>query len=192
MLNENALTELTKTTSGRDVAQAGALCYRRNENGGVEILLVGSRRNGRWGIPKGHVEGGEASSAAALREAFEEAGVEGVVDTTVFGTFSYRKDTSPNCYHVAVHLLQVSRIADKFPEKDVRKTRWFPLESALRQAAQPGLRMLLASLEGRLPVAGQGGDHRQAGGDLPAARRRHEACDRPSGTKRRACRLAKL
>ncbi|TCA23574.1 NUDIX hydrolase [Rhizobium leguminosarum bv. viciae] len=146
MLNENAQTELAKTVSGRDVVQAGALCYRRNENGGVEILFVGSRRNGRWGIPKGHVEGGEVSSAAALREAFEEAGVAGVVDKTVFGTFSYRKDTSHNQYHVAVHLLKVSRIADKFPEKVVRKTRWFPLETALREAAQPGLRMLLSSL----------------------------------------------
>ena len=146
MLNESAQPELTKTVSGRDIAQAGALCYRRNENGGVEILFVGSRRNGRWGIPKGHVEGGEVSSAAALREAFEEAGVSGVVDKTVFGTFSYRKDTSPNQYHVAVHLLKVSRIADKFPEKGVRKTRWFPLETALREAAQPGLRLLLSSI----------------------------------------------
>ncbi|MBY5846402.1 NUDIX domain-containing protein [Rhizobium leguminosarum] len=146
MLNENAQTELAKTISGRDVAQAGALCYRRNENGGLEILFVGSRRNGRWGIPKGHVEGGEVSSAAALREAFEEAGVAGVVDKTVFGTFSYRKDTSPNQYRVAVHLLKVSRIADKFPEKAVRKTQWFPLETALREAAQPGLRMLLARI----------------------------------------------
>jgi 8-oxo-dGTP pyrophosphatase MutT (NUDIX family) len=142
MLNENAETELAKTMSGRGVAQAGALCYRRSENGGVEILFVG----GRWGIPKGHLDEGETSSAAALREAFEEAGVAGVVDKTVFGTFSYRKDNSPNQYHVAVHLLKVSRIADKFPEKDVRKTRWFPLETALREAAHPGLRMLLACI----------------------------------------------
>ncbi|WP_245456088.1 NUDIX hydrolase [Rhizobium leguminosarum] len=136
MLNENAQTELTKTVSGRDVAQAGALCYRRNENGGVEVLFVGSRRNGRWGIPKGHVEGGEVSSAAALREAFEEAGVAGVVDKTVFGMFSYRKDTSPNRYQVAVHLLHVSRIAEKFPEKNIRKTQWFPLKDAVRDAAR--------------------------------------------------------
>ncbi|WP_409995386.1 NUDIX domain-containing protein [Rhizobium leguminosarum] len=65
MLNEDAQTELTKTLSGRDVAQAGAFCYRKSENGGLEILFVGSRRNGRWGIPKGHVDDGEASSAAA-------------------------------------------------------------------------------------------------------------------------------
>ncbi|MFW8588214.1 NUDIX hydrolase [Rhizobium beringeri] len=86
-------------------------------------------------MPKGHVDDGEASSAAALREAFEEAGVVGIVDKTVFGTFSYRKDTGPNRYHVAVHLLQVSRIADKFPEKSIRKTQWFPLKDAVRDAA---------------------------------------------------------
>ncbi|MEH7840143.1 NUDIX hydrolase [Rhizobium sp. PEPV16] len=111
------------------------------------MLFVGSRRNGRWGIPKGHGEDGEASSAAALREDSEEAGVAGIVDKTVFDTFSYRKDTSPHQYHVAVHLLQVSRIAEKFPEKHVRKTRWFPVEAALREAAQPGLRMLLSRVE---------------------------------------------
>ncbi|MBY3387306.1 NUDIX hydrolase [Rhizobium laguerreae] len=147
MLNENAQTELVKTLSGRDVAQAGAHCYRRTENGGLEMLFVGSRRNGRWGIPKGHGEDGEASSAAALREALEEAGVAGIVDKTVFGSFSYRKDTSPNRYHVAVHLLQASSIAEKFPEKSIGKTQWFPLKDAVRDAAQPGLRTLLSRVE---------------------------------------------
>ncbi|PDS40257.1 DNA mismatch repair protein MutT [Rhizobium anhuiense] len=147
MLNENDQTELTNTLSGRDVAQAGALCYRRTEGGGLEILFVGSRRNGRWGIPKGRVEYGEITSAAALREAFEEAGVVGLVDATVFGSFSYRKDTGPNHYHVSVHLLQVSRIADEFPEKSIRKTHWFPLKDAMREAARPGLRALLCRVE---------------------------------------------
>ncbi|MHC2484883.1 NUDIX hydrolase [Rhizobium leguminosarum] len=147
MLNEDAQTEFTKTLSGRDVAQAGALCYRRTEGGGLDILFVGSRRNGRCGIPKGRVEDGEASSAAALREAFEEAGVVGIVDETVFGSFSYRKDTGPNHYRVAVHLLQVLGIADEFPEKSIRKTRWFPLKDAARDAAQPGLRTLMSRVE---------------------------------------------
>ncbi|MGR9556448.1 NUDIX hydrolase (plasmid) [Rhizobium leguminosarum] len=145
MLNEDAQTELTKTLSGRDVAQAGALCYRRTEGGGLDILFVGSRRNGRWGIPKGRVEDGEASTAAAL--AFEEGGVVGIVDETVFGSFSYRKETGPNHYRVAVHLLQVLRIADEFPEKSIRKTQWFPLKDAVRDAAQPGLRTLISRVE---------------------------------------------
>ncbi|MGR9431322.1 NUDIX hydrolase [Rhizobium leguminosarum] len=115
--------------------------------GGLDILFVGSRRNGRWGIPKGRVEDGEASSAAALREAFEEAGVVGIVDEAVFGSLSYRKETGPSHYRVAVHLLQDLGFADKFPEKSIRKTRWFPLKDAVRDAAQPGLRTLMSRVE---------------------------------------------
>ncbi|WP_306372253.1 NUDIX hydrolase [Rhizobium tibeticum] len=70
--------------------------------------LVGSRRNGRWGVPKGHLDPGETTAAAALREAFEEAGVEGLVTPDVFGSFSYRKDSTPHQYQVSVHLLEVS------------------------------------------------------------------------------------
>ena len=53
------------------VEQAGAICYRPSRCGKeVDVLLVTSRRNGAWGIPKGHVERGETTYAAAAREAF--------------------------------------------------------------------------------------------------------------------------
>ena len=42
-----------------------------------EYLLVTSRRTGRWIFPKGSPLVGEAPAAAALREAAEEAGVDG-------------------------------------------------------------------------------------------------------------------
>jgi hypothetical protein len=64
----------------------------------------------------------------------------------VFGSFSYQKVSLPHRYHVAVHLIQVSGLANEFPEKAVRKQRWFPLDVAVRGAAQPGLRTLLIQL----------------------------------------------
>ncbi len=132
--------------TGCDVQQAGAICYRRNESGRLRVLLVGSLRNGRWGIPKGHLDPGETSSVAALREAFEEAGVAGEVDPEVFGSFSYQKESTPHRYHVAVHLVEVSGIATDFPEKTIRKQKWFPIEVAIRDVAQSGLRALLKRL----------------------------------------------
>lgn len=39
------------------VQQAGAICFRVAADGHPEVLLVTSRRNGRWGIPKGRIEG---------------------------------------------------------------------------------------------------------------------------------------
>jgi 8-oxo-dGTP pyrophosphatase MutT (NUDIX family) len=132
--------------AGHDLQQAGAICYRRNESGRLRVLLVGSLRNGRWGVPKGHLDPGETSSVAALREAFEEAGVVGEIDPEVFGSFSYQKDSTPHRYHVAVHLLEVSGIATDFPEKTIRRQKWFPIEVAIRDVSQSGLRALLKRL----------------------------------------------
>jgi len=81
----------TVTTDQRDTAlevqQAGAICWRHDKKDLEPILLVGSKRNGRWGLPNGHVDPGETTDAAAAREAFEEAGVSGSVERTVFGSF---------------------------------------------------------------------------------------------------------
>lgn len=50
---------------------AGGLVVRHGE-----VLLISPRR-GRWQLPKGHVEPGEAPPQAALREVREETGVLG-------------------------------------------------------------------------------------------------------------------
>lgn len=133
-------------TDVADVEQAGAICLRRSK-GALRVLLVGSMRNGRWGLPKGHVEAGETSRDAAGREAFEEAGVRGIVAGEPFGSFTYFKDSSTRRYHVTAHLVDVSSIAKSFPEKATRKTRWFTIKEAAAEASQPGLRMLLESLK---------------------------------------------
>lgn len=145
MLQDRSLSQPERSTDVDDVHQAGALCLRRDRKGQIRVLLVGSRRSGRWG-PKGHIEPGENSSAAAQREAFEEAGVTGVVSAEVFGTFTYFKDGSRNRYRVKVHLLEALSVAESFPEKSVRKTRWFSMKGAIREAGQPGLQKLLQKL----------------------------------------------
>ena len=54
--------------------QVAALPWRRSSKG-VEIMLVTSRGSGRWILPKGWPEAGEALWDAAAREADEEAGI---------------------------------------------------------------------------------------------------------------------
>lgn len=144
-LRKTIMRFLSRDPIGRDICQAGAICFRR-EGDSLSILLVGSRRNGRWGLPKGHIDPGETSTAAAGREAFEEAGVKGHVHPEVFGSFSYRKDSTPHRYHVAVHLLEVFETVSDYPERDVRKQQWFPLEVGITEVAQLGLRELLDRL----------------------------------------------
>lgn len=42
----------------------------------VEILLIKPNRSNTWGIPKGHLEPGETLEECAIREVFEETGID--------------------------------------------------------------------------------------------------------------------
>ena len=57
----------------RTERSAGGVCYR-SSGAGHEIALIRTHE-GRWQLPKGWIEDGEAPEAAALREVREEAGV---------------------------------------------------------------------------------------------------------------------
>lgn len=131
------------------VLQAGAICYRRARGAdGYDVLLISGKSNGLWGIPKGHVETGETTKAAAAREAFEEAGVVGAPTEHSVGGFTYYKDSSAPVYRVRVHLIAVHSIASDYPERDVRSNRWVPASIAAYEVGQPGLRQLLVRILG--------------------------------------------
>ncbi|WP_110731124.1 MULTISPECIES: NUDIX hydrolase [unclassified Rhizobium] len=119
---------------------------RRTKLGTLQVLLVSSRRSGRWGLPKGHIEAGETSNAAAQREAFEEAGVRGSASEMSFGSFTYTKDSVDKLFHVTVHLIDTHSVARCYPEKALRAKRWFSLEDAARHVGQAGLRELIHEL----------------------------------------------
>ncbi len=125
-----------------DVEQAGAICVCRGE--GFETQV---RRNACWGLPKGHIEPGETPQAAAAREAFEEAGIRGTISSRPVGTYFYFKDTPAKRYKVVVYTLDIQSIAEDFPDKAVRSSRWFSADQAAYEAGQPGLRALLKGLQ---------------------------------------------
>lgn len=45
------------------------------KGGRLKILILKHRLGGHWSFPKGHVEGGETEKETALREIFEETGL---------------------------------------------------------------------------------------------------------------------
>lgn len=53
-----------------------------------EILLISTRDGRRWQLPKGHIEPGESSEQAAIREIREETGVSGRA-TRKLGSLEY-------------------------------------------------------------------------------------------------------
>ena len=133
--------------------QNGALPYRLNDDGCVEVLLVTSRETKRWIIPKGWPIKGLTPAKAAAREAFEEAGVQGRVAARSLGLYTYEKRLEDlNAYvpcEVRVFPLAVKRQLDNWPESKERVARWFPAAEAARLVNDKNLSDLILQFDAR-------------------------------------------
>ena len=140
--------EAEKLFAGRAIEQYAAICYRRLPGRkDVEILLITSRESGRWVIPKGWPMDKKLPHQVAEREAWEEAGVRGRVWKKALGSYRYGKvleDGAVVQARVKVHLILVSRIEERFPEKGQRTCRWFVPAEAADAVREPELKRLFA------------------------------------------------
>lgn len=128
-------------------AQFGALCYRFHKDK-LQILLVTSRTRGRWIIPKGWPMHKATPADTALREAYEEAGVEGKVSGNCLGIYSYTKpDSAADAGYprvVAVFPVRVKRLVGDFPEAGQRRRKWFSRKKAAAAVDNSELAQLIA------------------------------------------------
>jgi 8-oxo-dGTP pyrophosphatase MutT (NUDIX family) len=130
--------------------QYAVIPFRLDGNGVEEVLLLTSRGTKRWIIPKGWPMRNMSPAAAAAREAYEEAGLEGrVLSESPIGRFHYRKvdeGVSSELIAVDVFLMRVARQLDTWPEQSERDTRWFRPDRAATLVAEPELAALLSDI----------------------------------------------
>jgi 8-oxo-dGTP pyrophosphatase MutT (NUDIX family) len=139
--------------------QYAALCYRfKKKTGELEMLLMTSRDTGRWVIPKGWPMSGKLSHEVAAREAYEEAGVRGTVETAALGFFTYAKVLKDgirvDC-KVQVYALAVTDLAKSFKEKGERRLEWVSCNEAVKRVREPELRDLILIFQERMAVTAQ-------------------------------------
>jgi 8-oxo-dGTP pyrophosphatase MutT (NUDIX family) len=134
--------------------QYAALCYRvKKKTGELEVLLLTSRDTGRWVIPKGWPMPGKLSHEVAAREAYEEAGVHGTVETEPLGAFSYDKVLKDGIQvpcRVQVYALEVSNLAKNFKEKGERSIEWASCDEAAKRVREPELRDIILAFQRRM------------------------------------------
>jgi len=104
----------------------------------VEVLLVTRRSGQGWVIPKGGWESDDNDvEHAARRETVEEAGVRGLLELPVLGIFQFQSNKKSNCdsdVNCCVHVfaMRVLEQLEFWPEADLRKRDWFPIDQALK------------------------------------------------------------
>ncbi len=131
-----------------DFVQAAALCVRKTKKG-PEVLLVTSLTTKRWIVPKGWPMDGRTLAEAAMQEAWEEAGVKGKVATASMGDFAYRKlvkNGIPVICRCSVFRIDVSDLANDFPEKGRRVRHWMRPSEAAKAVEEPELKALILTL----------------------------------------------
>lgn len=115
-----------------------------------QVCLVSSRSGRRWVVPKGCIEAGKSAGEIALQEAWEEAGLAGLLGKEPIGSYVYEKDGM--VCHVIVFVMRVTTQVDAYPEASVRQRIWLSIPQALVRLEEHGLRELLRAVEfARLP-----------------------------------------
>ena len=130
-------------------SQFGAICYRVKD-GTIQILLVTTRRTGRWMVPRGWPIDATTPAQTALREAWEEAGVRGKVTGNCVGVYSYIKELDDDddlpCL-VALFPVKVQDLEKSYPERKERKRRWFTPKKAAEKLDEPELSQIVKAFD---------------------------------------------
>lgn len=92
------------------------------------------------------MEPGKTAGEVALQEAWEEAGLVGILHKEPVGSYVYEKYGAT--HHVVVFLLDVTDAADDWPERTIRQRNWLTPTQALVRIEDRGLREIIRSLAG--------------------------------------------
>ena len=100
----------------------------------ISVLLVTSIRTKRWILPKGNLKSNESHKKGCLREAFEEAGIDGkILKDFPMTMVMPDKTVSKDEISVIFYPMLVENQAETWPEQDRRERKWMPLDAALAE-----------------------------------------------------------
>lgn len=128
---------------------AGGIVYRKR-SGLIEVGFILDPYD-KWAFPKGHVEAGEKTDEAALREAEEEMGIKGIKMRDYLGKadfwFRDRYVRKGELVHKFLHyyLMEAPSTAVAKPQKKekIQAVRWVPLPEAYERSDYPDIEPLL-------------------------------------------------
>ncbi|HEX8634127.1 MAG TPA: NUDIX domain-containing protein [Pyrinomonadaceae bacterium] len=137
---------------------AGGVVYRQRGDARVEVALISVGDENRWQLPKGLVDAGEATEAAAIREAREETGIEtelvALVDKIEYWYYATNRGGRVR-FHKFVHFYLLRYLSGDVGDHDaeVNEARWFEIDEARARLAFAGERKVLERARAMLAAA---------------------------------------
>jgi 8-oxo-dGTP pyrophosphatase MutT (NUDIX family) len=138
-----------KKKTNKIYKQSGVIPYRVRD-GKVEVLLISTRKSQKWVIPKGGICKGMTPPDSAAKEAWEEAGVIGQVNTEKIGAYKYRK--RGNLYRVNLFWLPVEKVLEDWPEAGERERIWLDINHAAMIVKENSLKKFFQSYKNQVEV----------------------------------------
>jgi 8-oxo-dGTP pyrophosphatase MutT (NUDIX family) len=105
------------------------------------ICLVTSRGGNGLVVPKGRLERGRTAEQIALREAWEEAGLFGLLHSRPIGSYYYEK--AGKRFEVVMFVMDVTTVVKEWPESHWRSRHWLRPADATARIRVRGLRELI-------------------------------------------------
>ena len=142
------------------VKSAGGVVVRRID--GVPHVLLIRDPYGKWGLPKGHTEDGEAPHETALREVSEETGLTDLELGPELVTIDWKFRTDGRDIHkFASFWLMSSPEGDAVPElaEGITEVEWVRLDSAHERISYPNATTVVRAAQEALLAGGAAKPH---------------------------------
>lgn len=118
--------------------QYGVIPYINGKKNSPKIVLVTSKTNGYWIFPKGNLVKKKDKFQSATQEAFEEAGVHGILNEDL--SYQIEFQGAETKHQITLFSMKVETLLDEWPEMNDRKRKVVSVSKAMELISLDDLR----------------------------------------------------